>query len=217
DVSNPEGYSGSGDLAYVIYTSGTTGVPKGVMVEHRAFSQFIYNFNDYFSDKIRVGKRNILSLTNYVFDIFGLEYALPLITGNKIILSFIENVKEKEIADSDIIQQTPINLMTLIANHSDQLSSTCCLVGGEALSYSIAEKLIGSFCKVFNVYGPAETVIWSTAYEVEYGNKPYIGKPLFNESVYVLNQDRLPVPEGVVGELYIGGSGLARGYLNNDV
>ncbi len=202
-------------LAYVIYTSGTTGKPKGVMVEHKAFAQFIYNFNDLLSETTGTSERSILSLTNYVFDIFGLEYALPLITGSSITLSSVDSVTPEEIESTQIIQQTPGSLALIANNYPHKLSGHICLVGGEALSPSIAEQLIGIFKKVFNVYGPAETVIWSTAYAVSDHLEPYIGKPLFNEHVYVLDKHNAPVPIGVEGELYIGGAGLARGYLNS--
>ncbi len=207
-------YSGPADLAYVIYTSGTTGKPKGVMVEHRSFSQFITDFNEHLNGHgVKAG--NVLSLTNYVFDIFGLEYALPLVTGNKVTLSSVDKVTEAEIAGNEIIQQTPGSLSLLAAHFSDKLSNSICLTGGEALSPAVADKLLRSFKRVFNVYGPAETVIWSTACEVTDASKPYIGKPLFNEQTYILDANHIPVPIGVPGELYIGGAGVARGYLNH--
>lgn len=207
-------YSKPTDLVYVIYTSGTTGKPKGVMVEHKAFAQFVYNFSDYLFEQLHTTSYNLLSLTNYVFDIFGLEYALPLITGHSITLSSINQVTVEEISANQIIQQTPNSLLPLVTKYAHQLSDKICLVGGEALVSPIAEKLIQSFKKVFNVYGPAETVIWSTAYELTDPSKPHVGKPLFNEQTYVLDTNYAPVPIGVKGELYIGGAGLARGYLN---
>lgn len=209
-------YSQATDLAYVIYTSGTTGKPKGVMVEHNAFVQFIFNFNDFLSEKTELKQFNLLCLTNYVFDIFGLEYALPLITGHRVTLSSIDQVNEGDFLGNQLIQQTPSSLLHLATNYSDQLSNMVCLVGGEALSPAIADQLTKSFSQVFNVYGPAETVVWSSAFEVEDPKQPYIGKPLFNEHLFVLDQTCAPVSIGAVGELYIGGASLARGYLNRE-
>ncbi|NQY10029.1 MAG: amino acid adenylation domain-containing protein [Flavobacteriales bacterium] len=203
------------NLAYIIYTSGTTGMPKGVMVEHQAFSQFIFNFNDFLTDKTNSPKRDTICLTNYVFDIFGLEYALPLAFGSKVTLATIETVKEEYLHDHQIIQQTPSALFQLTKLHPNKLSELTCLVGGEALPTSIAEELIDKFQKVINVYGPAETVIWSSAFEVKDAQRPYIGKPLFNEQFFILDPNNNPVPIGLVGELFIGGMGLARGYYAN--
>ena len=180
----PAPHSGSTDLAYVIYTSGTTGKPKGVMVEHKAFAQFILNFDDHLREKINLSQGNVLSLTNYVFDIFGLEYALPLITGCKVVLSSVDNVRESDISGNHIIQQTPSVLSLLAEKFPHALSGAVCLVGGEALPHAIAKKLLAAFKKVINVYGPTETVIWSSSFEVKDAGKPYIGAPLFNERLY---------------------------------
>ncbi|MFW0740066.1 AMP-binding protein, partial [Flavobacterium sp. T12S277] len=212
--SNLPQHSLAKNLAYVIYTSGTTGRPKGVMVEHKAFLQFIFNFKDYLIDEFNQKRQNVLSLTNYVFDIFGLEYALPLIGGNKITLSSIYKIREEELLSVNIIQQTPSSLLYLTNHYFNKLKEVICLVGGEALSPSVAEKLITTFGRVINVYGPAETVIWSSSYEVKKSKEVYIGKALSNERMYILDRNNFPVPIGVIGELHIGGSGLARGYLN---
>jgi amino acid adenylation domain-containing protein len=212
--TNPHISCNPKNLAYVIYTSGTTGRPKGVMVEHGAFSQFVYNFNDLLREEPDTKISGVLSLTNYVFDIFGLEYALPLITGTTITLSSIDKVTANEISENQIIQQTPGSLFHFAANFSEKLKTNICLVGGEALSPNVAARLLQSFKKVFNVYGPAETVIWSSIHEITDPEHPYIGKPLFNEQVYVLDGQLQPSPIGVTGELYIGGAGLAKGYLN---
>jgi amino acid adenylation domain-containing protein/FkbM family methyltransferase len=201
-------------LAYVIYTSGTTGRPKGVMVEHRAFVQFIYNFNEHLHHLTGKDGRDLLSLTNYVFDIFGLEYALPLTTGYKVTLSSVSDTTEADILCHDIIQQTPSTLLHLADQYANKLYKVTCLVGGEALPAATAAKLVAAFDSVINVYGPAETVIWSTSFKVTDPNIPSIGHPLPNEQVYVLDGNRQPVPIGVAGELYIGGNGLSRGYLN---
>ncbi|WP_339145046.1 AMP-binding protein, partial [Croceitalea sp. MTPC5] len=158
--------------------------------------------------------RNTLSLTNYTFDIFGLEYGLPLITGSKICLSSINSVSETEIATSYIIQQTPSTLLQLVNKFPNSLSNCLCLVGGEALQNLIAKELYKAFKHVFNVYGPAETVIWSTTSQICDLDNIHIGSPLFNENVYVLDDHGTPVPIGVVGELHIAGAGVARGYLN---
>ncbi|WKL50110.1 amino acid adenylation domain-containing protein [Flavobacterium pectinovorum] len=216
DSSNLPQHSGAKNLAYVIYTSGTTGRPKGVMIEHKAFVQFLFNFRDYVKDGFNRKQQNVLSLTNYVFDIFGLEYGLPLIGGNKVTLSSIYKIKEEELVNIDLVQQTPSSLIYLVTHHFNKLKNIVCLVGGEALPSLIADKLLNAFDRLINVYGPAETVIWSSSYEVKKSEEPYIGKALPNEKAYVLDTNNQPVPVGVIGELHIGGAGLARGYLNRD-
>ncbi|RUO41304.1 hypothetical protein CWE22_03760 [Pseudidiomarina aestuarii] len=205
------------DLAYVIYTSGTTGQPKGVMVEQHSFTDFLLNFPLYLPKNQPV---QLLSLTAVTFDIFGLEYGLPLLRGGTLYLSDLQNA----VADLqhhpqiNLIQQTPSVLRTLLAMDGVDLSSITCLVGGEALDSELLSRLQHHFAQVVNVYGPTETVIWSTCHlydKHQHLNNPLlIGNALPNEHTYVLDPDLKFLPAGVVGELYIGGAGLARGYLN---
>ncbi|MGB3463767.1 MAG: amino acid adenylation domain-containing protein [Cyclobacteriaceae bacterium] len=201
-------------LAYIIYTSGTTGKPKGVMIEHASLSQFIYNLREYLSDQLKVNLGDVLSLTNYVFDIFGLEYALALTTGHKVTLSTLEDVSSEQIKEHEIIQQTPSSLAHLAEKYSGVLSSKIGLVGGEALTASVAAKLSVAFSRLINLYGPTETTIWSTAHEVTDPTDITIGKPLLNEKIYILDSNKKSVPIGIPGEIYIGGESLSRGYYN---
>ena len=202
------------NLAYVIYTSGTTGKPKGIMVEHCALVSFISLF------KLKIISSNLthfhlLSLTNYVFDIFGLEYALPLIYGDSIVLSSLEKVSDKELKQVNLIQQSPHTLLALCEKFDCQLKDKVALVGGEKATAKTIDKLLACFKHVYNMYGPAETVIWSSIHLFENSSQyACIGKPLYNEKLYILDKDLKPVLPGITGELYIGGNGLARGYLN---
>ena len=204
----------SRSLAYIIYTSGTTGNPKGVMIEHHSLTSFI----TLFKHKITYSKLthiHMLSLTNYVFDIFGLEYALPLIHGGYIVLSSISNINEIELKQVNIIQQTPNVLVEICEKYGKCLIDKVALVGGEKGSSKIINKLLTSFKDTYNVYGPAETVIWSSIHLFTAASEySCIGKALYNEKLYILDKNLKPSPLGIVGELYIGGNGLARGYLN---
>ncbi|APC91244.1 Long-chain-fatty-acid--CoA ligase [Francisella sp. MA067296] len=200
------------NLAYVIYTSGTTGKPKGVMIEHYSFVSFI----KLFSEKIKTNNGlNLLSLTNIVFDIFGLEYALPLLNGYKLILSSADKITDEQIVQSNIIQQTPKVISNLCQIHKGKFHDKTLLFGGEKAANNEVKVFLEEFKYVYNVYGPAETTIWSSIKEVDSSTKSsVIGTPLFNEKLYVLDNNLFPSPIGVPGELYIGGAGLARGYLN---
>ncbi|OIN83718.1 non-ribosomal peptide synthetase [Francisella sp. TX07-6608] len=200
------------NLAYVIYTSGTTGKPKGVMIEHHSFVSFIKLFNE----KIKTNNGlNLLSLTNIVFDIFGLEYALPLLNGYKLILTSADKITDEQIIQSDVIQQTPKVISNLCQIHKGKFHQKTLLFGGEKATSNEVKVFLAEFKYIYNVYGPAETTIWSSIKEVDSSTKPsVIGTPLFNEKLYILNNNLQPSPIGVPGELYIGGVGLARGYLN---
>ncbi|MDC0535984.1 condensation domain-containing protein, partial [Francisellaceae bacterium] len=181
DTSNLPQHSTATDLAYVIYTSGTTGKPKGVMVEQKGYVQFILDFIRNLNTHYKIDNYDWLSLTNYVFDIFGLEYALPLLTGYKVVLSSINKVTEKALQSVNIVQQTPSVLETLITQYPTQLNSLTCLTGGEPISNQQKERFLNSYKQVINVYGPAETIIWSTKHQLLQEEPVNIGQPLSNE------------------------------------
>jgi amino acid adenylation domain-containing protein len=212
--TNPTPESGPGDLAYVIYTSGTTGRPKGVMIEQRSFAHVLW----YYGQTFFSGAINTLSLTNYVFDIWGLEYGLPLCSGGRIELAD-STVPIVAAAKYDFLQFTPSLLMVMYEKIIFNNPRLQLLIGGEALDSNLLTRILTQqeVASVTNVYGPTETTVWSVN-QVNTRNKfnTHIGRPIANTKVYVLDEDRVPVPVGVIGELYIGGVGLARGYWNND-
>ncbi len=213
-ITNPITQIKPQSLAYVIYTSGTTGKPKGVMIEHKSFASFITLFR-YKLAHSKLIDINMLSLTSYVFDIFGLEYALPLVEGGYIVLSSIFDINKTELEQINIIQQTPNVLLELCEKYEGSLNDKVALVGGEKATLKIVDKLLNCFKNTCNVYGPAETVIWSSIHLFRSSSEyAYIGRPLYNEKMYILDKNLNPVPIGIEGELYIGGAGLARGYLN---
>ncbi|MCP4150724.1 MAG: amino acid adenylation domain-containing protein, partial [bacterium] len=215
--------SQASSLAYIIYTSGSTGKPKGVMIEHDSLLNFIKGMTDIIKFK---PEACILSLTTICFDIFGLETLLPLTTGTKIVIGSSKEQREPYAAGLlmeqehvSIFQATPSRLQLLLSEEKSrsglaQLDEL--LVGGEALPLKLlkeARKIIPG--KIYNVYGPTETTIWSTAKEVTGEKALNIGKPIANTQIYILDQwDKLQ-PKGIAGELCIGGDGLARGYINN--
>ncbi|HLP45787.1 MAG TPA: amino acid adenylation domain-containing protein, partial [Candidatus Kapabacteria bacterium] len=210
----------SSNLAYLIYTSGSTGKPKGIMIENRSVINFIKGITDIipFQESDR-----ILSLTTISFDIFGLETILPLIKGSVVIIGSAEAQRDVDLGARimereaiTIFQATPSRLQLFIQGNQRALKGLkYLLVGGEVLPGPLLEILTpltdGS---IYNVYGPTETTIWSTIKEVSRGNTLNIGKPLANTFIYILSRGGLLQPVNVPGECFIGGDGVARGYLN---
>ncbi len=155
--------------AYVIYTSGSTGVPKGVVVPHQAFANFLATMADRFP--LAVGDR-WLAVTTISFDIAGLELFLPLISGATVVLADRATVLDGDLLaktivrhDVSVMQATPGLWKTLVPGDSAVLSRLRVLVGGEKLPAELAEALCASGARVTNLYGPTETTVWSTAAE----------------------------------------------------
>ncbi len=212
------------NLAYIIYTSGSTGQPKGVQVSHHALSNFLFAINQHLN---LIPSDVLLSVTSLSFDIAALELYLPLIIGARVVIA-----SQKTTADSQqlqhqisqlnitIMQGTPATWQMLILGGWSGKHNLKILSGGEALDPKLAQQLYQNSLQLFNVYGPTETTIWSSIYQVknsEYLDKNQtvlIGRPLANTEFYILDKNLQPVPIGVPGELYIGGAGVARGYLN---
>ncbi|SDZ41128.1 nonribosomal peptide synthetase DhbF [Evansella caseinilytica] len=205
--------------AYVIYTSGSTGKPKGVVVTTGSLNNFLFAMQEKLSLK---EQDRLLAVTTTAFDISALEIYLPLMSGAGVMLANKEKVRQPGelaalIADHGvtIMQATPTLWQLLVTYQPDSVAGLRVLVGGEALTSNLATAFQRLNCEVTNLYGPTETTIWSTAATVcEEGSKtPAIGRPIWNTQVYVLDKCLQPVPPGVIGELYIAGAGLARGYL----
>jgi enterobactin synthetase component F len=214
DLSTPEA------RAYVLYTSGSTGRPKGVEIMHRNLSNFLQGMQ---RELKPVAKDRFLAVTTVIFDIAGLELFLPLTVGACVVIASSEAMHNPPslvdlIRRSDVthVQATPSVWRILLASSEIKLDRVHVLVGGEALSAELAERLKNMAARVSQVYGPTETTIWSTAFELDHigSAPPPIGRPILNTQVYVLDEDRQLVPTGVIGELYIGGAGVAKGYLN---
>ncbi len=207
------------DLAYVIYTSGSTGKPKGVQITHRALVNFLWSMRE------RPGLKAddvLLSVTSFSFDIFGLELFLPLIVGARVELTGGEEMVDGRLlaerlarCGATVLQATPVSWRMLLAvgfRPSNKLKALC---GGEALSPDLAAELLETGVDLWNMYGPTETTIWSCVEQVRAANDRIIsiGRPIANTQAYVLDAQMQPTPIGVVGQLYLGGVGLALGYL----
>ncbi|MFG2630368.1 amino acid adenylation domain-containing protein [Streptomyces sp. NPDC048473] len=211
------GPAGPFDAAYVIYTSGSTGRPKGVRVPHRALTNFLWSM----AREPGFGPGDtLLALTTVCFDISGLELYLPLVTGGTVEVLAAEDARDGlrlrealERARPTVIQATPATWSMLLAAGWQGDPALKVLCGGEALPADLAEALLAGNGQVWNLYGPTETTIWSAASRLTPGGRVTLGAPIANTVLHVLDSARRPVPTAVAGELYIGGDGVADGYL----
>ncbi|WP_068773803.1 non-ribosomal peptide synthetase [Paenibacillus sp. FJAT-26967] len=208
------------DLAYVIYTSGSTGRPKGVLLGHHSLSNFVAGVRS----KIEFGPdKPVLCVTTSSFDIFILEAIVPLTAGAEVVLAGdAEQLDMQRLAGLIVkeqvrmVQMTPSRLQLLLLHGSrDWLSGvTEIMVGGEEFPpklLSLLQEQTSS--KIYNMYGPTETTIWSSVKELT-AERVTIGAPIANTGFYVLDEHLQPLPVGVIGELGITGYGLAQGYMN---
>jgi enterobactin synthetase component F len=214
DLSMPDA------TVYVLYTSGSTGRPKGVEITHRNLNNFLQGMRQ---QLMPTSKDRFLAVTTVIFDIAGLELYLPLMVGARVVIASSEVVHNPPVLAQLIqrsgathMQATPSLWRILLASSEATLDHVHVLVGGEALSADLAARLKRTAARVTQFYGPTETTVWSTAFELdEIGSTPPpIGRPILNTQLYVLDEDRQPVMTGAIGELYIGGSGVAKGYLH---
>ena len=207
---------GPDDLAYVIYTSGSTGRPKGVQIPHGALGNFLMSMAE--RPGIEPGDA-LLAVTTLSFDISMLELLLPLTHGARVILAdrdvAADGERLAELLDTcgaTMMQATPSTWRMLLDAGWPGRRGLKALAGGEALPAELAQRLLAKGVRLWNMYGPTETTIWSSVAQVGHGPIT-IGEPIGNTRLYVLDEARSLAPLGVPGELYIGGAGLARGYL----
>ena len=215
--ADPQIALGGENLAYVIYTSGSTGKPKGVMVRHLSLNHFMLSMKDapgMTQDDV------LVAVTSLSFDIAALELYLPLLSGARLVLASRDVVRSgsalgklMDDCGATVLQSTPAGWRLLRATgwNGGQLANFKGLCGGEALQEDLAEDLRAIGVELWNMYGPTETTIWSTAAEVR--GRPRIGGPIAATTLHVLDGFLNPAPVGVPGELFLGGIGLARGYF----
>ncbi|WP_312654284.1 non-ribosomal peptide synthetase [Aminipila sp.] len=222
DNSNLKCINHSGDLAYVIYTSGSTGKPKGTMLEHRSVINYIW-----WAAKNYV-KNEILALPLYTtisFDLTVTSMYVPLITGNSIVIYdeddkqlLIEKVFEEN--KVGVVKLTPAHLKVIKNRNNKDLGIKRLIVGGEQLDTQTAKEVYESFggnIEIYNEYGPTEATVGCMIYQYDYTSDIElavpIGVPADNVQIYLLDKNLHPVPVNTVGEMYISGDGVARGYL----
>jgi amino acid adenylation domain-containing protein/non-ribosomal peptide synthase protein (TIGR01720 family) len=212
------------DLVYVIYTSGSTGKPKGTMIEHQGLVNYIW-----WAKKMYVKNEEVFPLySSLAFDLTVTSIFTPLITGSRMIVYSDNNEEDEYVlyrimkeSKATIVKLTPSHLSLLKDMDNTNSSVRRFIVGGEDLKVSLAKDIHESFdgnIEIFNEYGPTETVVGCMIYKYDYENDVEIsvpiGIPADNVQIYILDKNLNPIPSNTVGEMYISGDGVARGYLN---
>ena len=212
---NPKSRVNSHNLAYLIYTSGSTGTPKGVLVQHLGLSNLwqaqVYTFNLNSCNRI-------LQFASLSFDASIFEILMALLTGARLYLVTKESLLSGQtlielLRDNAITHVTlPPSLLSVLPKEKLPALKTI-IAAGEDFSPDLIKFWARErqFC---NAYGLTEATVWSTIVQISNESELSIGRPIFNTQVYILDSYLQPVPIGIPGELYIGGDGLARGYLN---
>ncbi|SNQ52029.1 Nonribosomal peptide synthetase (fragment) [Frankia canadensis] len=222
-------------LVYVMYTSGSTGRPKGVAVQHRALANFLGSMADL--GMMAPGDVTV-ALASLPFDGSVIELFLPLAVGATVVVGQRADAKDgsrllRLLAEHQVtvLHGTPSTWRLLLDAGAGGLGSSDAehgpeaargrlgplrraLSGGEALPAGLARELRTRVPEVWNLYGPAETTVYSLAQLLTSDTTPLIGRPIAGTTAHVLDEWLRPVPPGVLGELYLGGAGLAREYLN---
>jgi amino acid adenylation domain-containing protein len=205
-------------LAYVIFTSGSTGQPKGVAVEHRAVANLLTSFWRAF----RLGATDrLVAVTTLSFDIAVLELLLPLVCGSDLVIASADQAREPDKLQALIertaataMQATPQTWRLLESGGGVPAGLRLRLCGGEPLTPGLAAPLMAPDVTLWNLYGPTETTVWSAAGVVtSAAGAAAIGPPIERTRIYVLDDSHMPVPVGVIGEVWVAGRGVARGYF----
>ncbi len=226
--ANPTSELAPENLAYVLYTSGSTGQPKGVAIEHRQ----ILNYLHAILEKLELpAGANFAMVSTFAADLGNTVIFSALCTGGCLHIVSQERASDPE-ALAQYFQRHPIDCLKIVPSHlitlltssasASILPRQCLVLGGEAASWDLVEKVQQSApnCRILNHYGPTETTVGVLTYPVKSKLASYnsqtvpIGRAIANTQVYLLDEQLQPVPIGVPGELYIGGAGLARGYLH---
>ncbi|GAB2526264.1 amino acid adenylation domain-containing protein [Microbulbifer agarilyticus] len=207
--------------AYVIYTSGSTGRPKGVQISQRSLVNFLCSMQEkpgFSADD------TLLALTTVCFDIALLELFLPLLSGGRLVIQDWKQSRDPKAIQAtlrresvSVMQATPSTWRMLLDHGWQGDPSVRVLCGGEAMGKDLATRLLDRGQEVWNLYGPTETTIWSSVSAVATPeDSAFIGMPIANTTLYVLDSAAQPLPVGVPGELCIGGEGVAIGYYNRE-
>ena len=203
------------NLAYVIYTSGSTGQPKGVAIEHRNAVAFLQWAKSVFS---RAELAAVGASTSVCFDLSIFEIFAPLSRGGKTILAqdALDLADRIERSDITLVNTVPSAMKELLAAGGLPRSVRTVNLAGEPLKPELVRQLYatGTVDRVYDLYGPSETTTYSTFTLRRAHGRATIGRPVANTQIYLLDAALHPVPVGAPGEIFIGGAGVARGYLH---
>ena len=204
-------------LAYVIYTSGTTGRPKGVQITHRAAVNLLASLA---RSPGLSPQDTMFAVSTLTFDVATFELLLPLTVGARVAIASREIAMDGRLLSAALartgataIHATPATWRMLVESGWSGAPRLKAMSGGEALPPTLAAELLARCAELWDLYGPTETTISSTAAPVRAGVPITLGNLIANTRFYLLDRYLMPVPIGVPGELYIAGAGLARGYL----
>ncbi|MEU9096724.1 non-ribosomal peptide synthase/polyketide synthase [Streptomyces sp. NPDC048361] len=202
--------------AYVIYTSGSTGRPKGVVVTHRTVAALATWAEERFGDRT---PGPVIAATSLNFDVSVFELLCPLLAGGSVeVVADPTALADAGEQRSGLISGVPSVMSRLFVGDVAPVAADTAVLAGEALSAQTVHDLKAALpsCTVVNAYGPTEATVYATAWFAGDGvpdQAPPIGRPVARTRAYVLDRRLRPQPPGVIGELYLGGGGLARGYL----
>lgn len=225
DTSIGEDDHNENRIAYILFTSGSTGGPKGVRVSRKNLLNFIYDTQE--RKLVGEPEDRILCITSPSFDIFGYESVTPLCSGSSIyICDQIEQIDAQR-TGSKIQKYKVTHMLSSVSRLKSFVenrgfagalkSLKCILGGGENYPVSLLKFLQeNTNARIYNLYGPTETTIWSTAKELTESDSVTIGSAIANTKLYILDSQNRVLPRGVFGELCIAGDGVSKGYLNCD-
>ena len=212
------------DLAYVLYTSGSTGTPKGVAVEHRGLAEYVWWAQQHY---VKDGQLDFPLFTSLSFDLTVTSIFVPLVSGGRVVIYPEDDAPDltvlSVVADNavDIMKLTPAHLALLSETDLKQCKIQRLILGGENLTTNLAKKITiawGGSLEIYNEYGPTEAIVGCMSHRydpaVDRATSVPIGKPANHAEILLLDKKMNPVPEGILGEIYIAGRALARGYIN---
>jgi len=217
----------SQDIAYIMFTSGSTGNPKGVVIKHGS----LINFLLWMKDELSFGTGDsFLSTTSINFDISLLELFTPLISGGRLVLERRSELQAPENVEA-ILNEMSVNTVQFVPSGWKALcdagvpsrvqSLKTMISGGEKLSRNLQDQILSqSSASLLNLYGPTEATVYVSGWRCERNSRLRvvpIGRPVYNAAFYILNSDLSPVPTGIPGEAWLGGSILAEGYYQDDI